>query len=106
MFKLTPVCLFDCYFRYRAKLYVKKGKPMLGRIQRSQVDPHLIGNRCNRMQNEIGYVVPFFLLVHSAGSKLTVQCARMSKSQGQTQELYSVLMRKGLDALTESRQVG
>ena len=34
-----------------------KRKPKIGRIQRSQVDPHLMSNQCNRMQNEIGYVV-------------------------------------------------
>ena len=76
---------------------------MIGRIQRSQVDPHLISNQCNRMQNEINYVVnmvficlfgPFFLPVCSAGSKLTVRRGWMSKSQGQTRELYSVLKRE------------
>ena len=54
-------------------------------------------------QYDVGLLVPFFLPVHSAGSKLTVQCAWMSKSQGQTWELYSVIMfLDGLDAPTES----
>ena len=57
-------------------------------------------------QYDVHLFVPFFLLVHSAGSKLTVQSAQMSKSQGQTQELYSVLMRIRLDVLTESGWVG
>ena len=53
-------------------------------------------------QYDVHLFVPFFLLVHSAGSKLTVQCTRMSKSQGQTRELYSMRIRKRLDALTKS----
>ena len=35
-------------------------------------------------QYDVRLFVPFFVLVNSAGSKLTVQCAWMSKSQGQT----------------------
>ena len=55
-------------------------------------------------QYDVHLFVPFFLLVHSVWSKLTVQCAWISKSQCQTQELYSVLPSlDGLDAaLTES----
>ena len=62
-------------------------------------------------QYDVHLFVPFFLPVHSAGSKLTVRCAWMSKSQGQTRELYFVLMRKGwmlqpsLDVLTKSRRM-
>ena len=105
-------CLFVLLLLSLPCKSIFKRKPKIGRIQRSQVDPHLMSNRCNRMQNEIGYVVNVnsfvcsFLSVHSAGSKLTVRCARMSKSQGQTRELYSVLMRKRLDSPTESRWVG
>ena len=44
-------------------------------------------------QYDVRLFVPFFLPVHSAWSKLTVQRAWMSKSQGQTRELYSVLIR-------------
>ena len=105
-------CLFVLLLLLLPCKSIFKRKPKIGRIQRSQVDPHLISSRCNRMQDDIGYVVneslfvPFFLPVHSAGSKLTVQRTWMSKSQGRTRELYSVLMRIRLDALTESRWVG
>ena len=54
-------------------------------------------------QYDVRLFVPSFLPVHSAGSKLTVRRAWMSKSQGQTRELYSVKMSLDrLDALTES----
>ena len=51
-------------------------------------------------QYDVHLFVPFFLPVHSAESKLTVRCARMSKSQGQTRELYSVKIRMRLDVPT------
>ena len=53
-------------------------------------------------QYDIRLFVPFFLPVHNAGSKLTVRCVQMSKSQGQTRELYSMQMRIRLDVPTES----
>ena len=57
-------------------------------------------------QHDVHLFLPFFLPVHSAGPKLTVRRAWMSKSQGQTRELYSVLMRIRLDVPTESGWVG
>ena len=51
-------------------------------------------------QYDVRLFVPFFLPVLSAQSKLTVRCAQMSKSQGQTRELCSVLMRMRLDVPT------
>ena len=53
-------------------------------------------------QYDVCLFVPFsFVPVDSAGSRLTVQCARMSKSQGQTRELNSVRSETRLDAPTE-----
>ena len=57
-------------------------------------------------QYDVRLFVPFFLSVYSAGSKWTARRSWMSKSQGQTRELYSVLIRIRLDAPTESRWVG
>ena len=47
-----------------------------------------------------------FVLVYSAESKLTVRRAWMLKSQGQTRELYSVLMRIRLDCGSSFESVG
>ena len=98
-------CLFVLLLLSLPCQIISKKKPMLGRIQRSQVDPHLRGNRCNQCKTRLAMwsmrvrlLVPFSLPVYSAGSKLTARRTWMSKSQGRTRELYSVLMRIRLDA--------
>ena len=113
VFKLTPVCLLYCYCRYRAKIYLKKeANDWQSPAESSGSPPDKQPMQPNakrdwlRGQYDVRLFVPFFLLVHSAGSKLTVRRAWITKSQGQTRELYSVLMRIRLDAPTKSRWVG
>ena len=112
MFKLTPVSLFDCYCHYRAKLYLNGAEDQQNPAESSGSLPDKQPMQPNAKrdwlcgQYDVRLFVPFFLPVLSAQSKLTVRCAQMSKSQGQTQELYSMLIRMRLDALTGSRWVG
>ena len=108
VFKLTPVYLFYYYCCYHAKVYLKEAEDQQNPAESSGSPPdeQLMHPNAKRDwlggQYDVCLFVPFFLPVHSAGSKLTVWCIRMSKSQGQTWELHSVRIRMRLDALTES----
>ena len=109
MFKLTHVCLFYCYCCYHVKLYLKGAEDQQNPAESrgSPPDEQLMQPMNAKRdwlggQYDVRLFVPFFLSVHSAGSKLTVQCAWMSKSQGQARKLYFVLIRIRLDAPTES----
>ena len=110
MFKLTHVCLFYCYCCYRAKVYLKgkeaKDRQNPAESSGSPPDEQPMQPNAKRDwlcgQYDVRLFVPFFLPVHSAGSKLTVWCIWMSKSQGQTRELNSMRSKKRLNALTKS----
>ena len=52
VFQLTPVCLFYCYCRYRAKLYLKGAEDPQNPAESSGSPPDK-----QPMQDEIGYVV-------------------------------------------------
>ena len=102
MFKLTPVCLFYYYCCYRAKVYLKGAEDWQNPAESSGSPPD--EQRMNAKRDWLGgqydvcLFVPFFLPVHSAGSKLTVQCAWMSKSHDRWKmglKVQSCIMVKG-----------